>query len=103
MQTKGVQYTLLLLGKVQVDNVHNDQRELLIEELFLQGINIESTEKIKTLKKFLLNNEYPDSNNTSCNKLFFYSRLLDAEQWWKDHLPETLAKIEEMRSKRSSR
>ena len=38
---KGVACTLLVLGKVQIGTTHNDQCELLIEELILRGILVD--------------------------------------------------------------
>ena len=57
MMIKGVSCTLLVLGKVQIGTIHNDQRELLIEELFLRGIVVDPKEKIKALKEKITSNE----------------------------------------------
>ena len=41
MVATGVDHTPLLLGKVQLDSIHNDQRELLIEELHVRGTHVD--------------------------------------------------------------
>ena len=58
--TRGVHYTPLLEGKVQIGNVTNAQRALLIEELLLRGITINSKEKITKIKEILFKDEYPN-------------------------------------------
>ena len=50
MQITGVNDTPMMEGKVQIGNVHNDQRELLIEELYLRGITVDPKEKITEIK-----------------------------------------------------
>ena len=45
MKVKGTHCALILLGKVQIGNTYNVQRELLIEELHLWGITVDAKEK----------------------------------------------------------
>ena len=69
----------LIQGKVQLGNVHNDQRELLIEECYLRGVVIDPKEKKNTMKKELISNECPENANAK-DKKHFYPRLLTATE-----------------------
>ena len=57
MKVRGIDFTHLLLGEVQLGGTHNLQRELLTEELFLRGVVAPSNEKITVLKQCLLADE----------------------------------------------
>ena len=50
MAITSIEYTPLLLGQVQISTMHSSQRELLVEELIMRGINSESKEQITKLK-----------------------------------------------------
>lgn len=50
MQTTGANCAPMMEGKVQIGNAHNNQRELLIEELRLRGITVDPKEKITEIK-----------------------------------------------------
>ena len=80
----------------------NDQRELLIEELFLQGINVTSKEKITKIKELLVNDEYKNKEVNNKTKTFFLPKLLTASEQLQDILSLILSKIREMRQGRSS-
>ena len=101
MQITGVEYTPLLLGQVQIGNIHNTQRELLIEELMLRGLTVNPKELITWLKKMLVDNEYPGKTDLN-DKKYFYPRFLTATDWQKDRLDDTLAKIDKIRKGRAS-
>jgi len=97
----GIEYTPLLLGKVQLGTVHNDQRELLIEELRLRGVEVNVKEKITVMKKMLLINEYPNSTADPNEMKFFLPKFLTATAWLRDNLSDTLAMINDIRVERN--
>lgn len=102
MMIKGVACTILVLGKVQIGTIHNDQRELLIEELFLRGIVVDPKEKIKVLKEKITSNECQNQVVDSETKKYFLCRLHAATDWSKDMCYETIAKITELRAQRNA-
>ena len=69
----------LLLGKVQLGSARSDQREILIEELFLRGAIVDPKEKITVLKKLLLKDEHEDDtsdpNKMKCFMLKFVTAV----------------------------
>ena len=76
--TIGVDLTPLLLGKVQLGTIHNDQRETLIEELLCRDVSMERRTNITDLKKLLINNECPDKSADANDKKFFLPKFLTA-------------------------
>ena len=102
MKISSVHYTRLLLGKVQLGTIHNDQRELLVEELFLCGIIVDKKVKIKAMKKSLIEHKYPDENTDKEEKKYFFPKFLIAPEWSKDVYDKTLKKIEEIRRSRGA-
>jgi hypothetical protein len=97
MQVKGVHYTPLILGKVQLGKITNAQRELLIEELKMRNITVSRNELITKMKAMLIADEHPNTSDEKLKK-FFFPKLLTAADWSKDNLEATLVKIEELRS-----
>ena len=91
MKKTGVDYAPLLLGKVQLGNAHNTQRELMIEELFLRNIIVDPKETITN---------HPNCNDYK-NKKFFLPKLLAATDWTKDVIADTLLKIKAIRDERA--
>ena len=73
MKVSGVHRTLLLLGKVQLGTSHNDHRELIVEELFLRGIKVDSKALITEMKNSLIENEHPNKETDAVTKKFFPS------------------------------
>lgn len=100
MEVDGVQYTPLLLGKVQLGNVTNVQRELIIEELLIRGISVDTKEKITKMKELLVNNEFPNTLNWKKEK-FFTPKLFTAPDWSRDVVDETMTKLNELRRLRT--
>ena len=82
--------------------MHNDHRELLLEELRSRGMQVKNKEKVTVLKKLLINNECPNPTIDPNEKTFFLPKFLTATDWMKDNLSETLAKIVGVRLERSS-
>ena len=80
--------------------MHSSQRELLVEELIMRGINSEPKEQITKLKQKLIDNEHPNITNTNTKK-YFLPRFLTAIYWHKDHLDEALVKITDARQQRA--
>ena len=96
MMTRGVHYIPLLGGKVQIGNVTNAQCALLIEELLLHSITVDSKKKITKIKEILLKDEYP--NNTKWKKKkFFMPKLLTAPDWSRNIVEDMLKKLEDIR------
>ena len=102
MNITGMQCTPLILGKVQIGAVHNDQRDLIIEELFLRGISASEKEKIIVMKKLLIDDECEKLPAAAEEKKCFYPELLTAAEWSKDALTETIEKINLFRSGRAN-
>ena len=78
--------------------MHSDQHELLIEELHLRGITVDSKEKITEIKKQLINHKYTNTPCDTKDKKFFSPKLLTACEWSKDLINEMLEKIRTLRS-----
>ena len=98
--TRGVYYTPLLEGKVQIGNVINAQHALLIEELLLRGITVDSKEKITKIKEILLKDEYPNDTKWK-EKKFFMPKLLTTLDWSRDIVEDTLKKLEDIQRLKS--
>ena len=96
-----VEHAPLLLGKVQLGTVHNDQRDLVLEELSLRNIDVDVKEKITVMKKLLIENEHPNPTVDPNDKKCFLPKFLTAMDWMKDNLNETLAKIVVIRRERN--
>ena len=76
MVATGIDYTPLLLGKVQLGSIHNDQRELLIEELHVWGTRVDRKERITVLKKLLIDDECKNSSIDPSQRKGFMPRFL---------------------------
>ena len=79
-QVVGADFTPLLIGKVQLHNIHNLQRELLIEEIFLRIIVAPSNKKITALKHHLIADEHKDQTVDDKTKKHFMPKLLTAAE-----------------------
>ena len=93
MSITGAEFTPLLLGKVQLGTVHNDQRDLMLEELRIRCVDADVKEKITVMKKRLIANEHHNPTTDPNDKKCFLPRFLNAADWMKDNIVETLAKI----------
>ena len=100
MAITGIEYTPLLLGQVQIGTMRSSQRELLVEELIIRGINSELKEQITKLKQKLIDHEHLNIANTNIKK-YFLPRFLTATYWHKDRLDETLVKITNVQRQRA--
>ena len=69
MAITGIEYTPLLLGQVQISTIHSSQRELLVKELIMRGINSEPKEQITKLKQKLINNKHRNITNTNIKSI----------------------------------
>ena len=99
----GAEHAPLLLGKVQLGTAHDDQRDLLLEELRTRGVDADVKEKITVLKNVLIENEHPNPTTNTNDKKHFLPKFLTATDWMKDDLFDALAKIEMLREERISR
>ena len=99
MKITGVEYAPLLLGQVQIGTAHNDQRDLLIEELLLRGFTVDSKELITNMKKRLIEHEHPNTTDPKIAK-YFYPKFLTAVDWHKDRLDNALRMIADIRRNR---
>ena len=79
--------------------MRSSQRELLVEELIMRGINSEPKEQITKLKQKLIDNEHPNITNTNIKK-YFLPKFFTTTYWHKDHLDEMLVKITDVRQQR---
>ena len=95
MAITSIEYTSLLLEQAQIGTMHSSQRELLVEELIMRGINSEPKEQITKLKQKLIDNKHPNITNINI-KRYFLPRLLTATYWHKDYLDKMLVKITDM-------
>ena len=73
-------YTLLLLGHVQIGKILSAHQELVIEELYLQGIVANKKELIARMKIMLINNKHSDPKNDE-KKKYFNPKFLAAADW----------------------
>ena len=95
----GVNHAPLLLGMVQIGAIHDAQRELMIEELYLRNIIVDTKETTTNLKDQLLQNECPGCTDCKSKKKF-KPKLLSSADWSKDMLTDALTKIAAVRLER---
>ena len=70
MRATGVDCTPPLIGKSQICEITNAQRDLIIKELHLCFIVVERKELITKMKSMLVTNEHPNTKDESTRKLF---------------------------------
>ena len=95
----GVNCIPILLGKVQIGTIHNDQREILLQELRYIGVTVDKKTMISDLKKILIDDEHPDSKTDTNYKKFLLPKFLTATDWMKYNLDDALTKIFVMRER----
>ena len=60
-----------MLDKVKIVNMHDNQQDLLIEELNVRDIEVSRKYLITNMNKLLIGNEHPDSKIDLIDKNYF--------------------------------
>ena len=101
MRIVGIRFTPLLLGKVQIVNVHIIQRDLLIKKLYLHGTFVLPKKAITKIKLLLISDEHRRVNTDSEARKHFYPKMFTTVDWV-NFLEKNYSKIDDLRKHRTT-